>query len=141
MAEQEEATQEQNVVEVKASTPVDKVPYEIELPEDAEGRVEAKFTFPIGSSIEEDVEMYGEEIVRDLWLRQAVVKAQSAIRRELQNGTHPDDIAEQLSGWRPDIQHTVEKDPRTSIKQDFKKLSPEERAELLAILEEEATAG
>lgn len=136
MAEEQNA--DPKVVVVEASTPVDKVPYEIELPEDAEGRVSASFNFSVGENLDEDVEMYGEDTVRDLWLRQAVVKAQSAIRRELQNGTHPEDIAEQLGGWRPDITHTTTKDPKTSIKQDFKKLSGEERAELLALLEAEA---
>jgi hypothetical protein len=140
MAE-EQATQEQansELVVVEASTPADKVPYEIELPEDAEGRVSASFNFPIGKDLQEDIEMYGAETIRDLWLRQAVVKGQSAIRRELQNGTHPGDIPEQLSGWRPDITHTTTKDPKTSIKQEFKKLSAEERAEILAMLEEDS---
>ncbi len=123
---------------IEASTPADKVPYEIELPEDAGGRVTAGFDFPVGENIEEDIEMYGEETVRDLWLRQLVVKAQAGIRRELSNGTHPNDIAEAMSGWRPDVQHTVKKDPKASIKSDFSKLSPEEKAELLALLSQQA---
>ena len=144
MAEEQaqEQTQEEKglvsegVVEIEASTPADKVPYEIELPEEADGRVSASFNFPVGGSLQEDIEMYGEDTVRDFWLRQAVVKGQSAIRRELQNGTHPNDIAETLSGWRPDVTHTASRDPKASVMQNYKKLSDEERAEMLAILSE-----
>ncbi len=136
--EQDKSLITNGFVKIEASTPKDKVPFEIELPEDAGGRVTAGFEFAVGKDIQEDIEMYGEETVRDLWLRQLVVKAQAGIRRELTNGTHPDDMAEAMSGWRPDVQHTTKRDPKTSIKADFKKLSPEERAELLAILEEQA---
>jgi hypothetical protein len=136
MAEQEAV--QQNIIEIEATTPAEKVPFEIELPEDANGRVTAGFKFPVGASLAEDVEMYGEETVRDLWLRQCVVKAQSAIRRELENGTHPQDMQEALSGWRPDIQHTSAKDPKASIKSNFAKLGKEEQEALLAMLMEQA---
>lgn len=102
--------------------------------EDQEERIEATFSFTIGETLAEDIEMFGEEVVRDMWLRAAVVKGQAAVRRELENGTHPDDVQEALSDWRPDIQHTTKKDPKLTIKQKFASLSDEEKAEVLAAL-------
>lgn len=111
-------------VEVKATADV----------EGHEERLEGKFNFVVGDGIQEDIEMFGEELVRDMWLRSAVVKGQAAIRRELENGVHPDDIADALSDWRPDVTHTSSKDPKKTIMQKFAGLSEEERAEVLAAL-------
>lgn len=111
-------------VEVKATADV----------EGHEERLEGRFNFQIGENIQEDIEMFGEDVIRDMWTRAATVKAQAAIRRELENGTHPDDIPEALSDWRPDVQHTTQKDPKLTIKQKFAQLSDEERAEVLAAL-------
>ena len=133
----DQAAQDAHYIEVEASTKADDVPQGEEFA-DEDGRVEAGFNFKVGASLEEDIEMYGEETVRDMWLRSATVKAQSAIRRELKNGTHPDDIPETLSDWRPDVQHTVQKDPKSSIMSNYKNLSPEEKQELLAELQSQA---
>lgn len=141
MAEEDVATQEQEdqqgnagYIEIKASA---KDPNN---PEDEEARIEGSFNFPVGADLNEDAEIYGEETVRDLWLRGLTVKAQAAVRRELENGTHPDDLEDILGGgnWRPDATHTTKKDPKASIMSDYKRLSPEERAELLRQLEEQA---
>jgi len=115
-----------NFIEVKATA---KDP---NAPEDSNERLEGQFNFSVGENIQEDVEMFGEDTVRDMWLRQAVVKAQAAVRREIENGTHPDDIPEALSDWRPDVQHTGKKDPKLEIRTKFKSLPAEEREALLA---------
>lgn len=144
MAEQTETQDEtqqdqegQSFVEVEATTSPEKVP-EGEEVANSDGRVKGEFNFSVGGSLQEDIEMFGEDIVREFWLRSAVIKGQSAIRRELESGTHPDDIAETLADWRPDVQHTSQKDPKASVMQNFNKLSDEEKKELLGQLSEQA---
>lgn len=133
MSEQDQNAQS-NYVEIEASTNADKTPFAEAADED--GRVSAQFNFKVGGSLQEDIEMFGEDVVREHWLRSATVKGQSAIRRELENGTHPDDIAEQLGDWRPDVTHTTKKDPKAAIISNYNKLSDEEKAQLIAQLEE-----
>lgn len=135
--EPQEDQEGQSFVEVEATTSADKVPNGEEVA-NQDGRVEGTFNFAVGGSLQEDIEMFGEDIVREFWLRSAVIKGQSAIRRELESGTHPDDIAEQLADWRPDVQHTASKDPKASVMQNFQKLPKDEKEQLLAQLREQA---
>lgn len=123
---------DKHFVEVEASA---KDPH---APEDSGERVEGSFNFQVGESLAEDIEMYGEDTVREMWLRAATVKGQSAIRSELESGTHSDDVAEQLATWRPDVTHTAKKDPKTAILSNWKNLSEEEREAILADLAEQS---
>lgn len=142
MAEQVEQEQAVDNEESKGQAGYIEIQATAKDPESEEdgARIEGSFNFPVGADLAEDAEIYGEETVRELWLRGLTVKAQAAIRREIENGTHPDDLEDVLGGgnWRPDATHTTKKDPKTSIMADYKKLSPEERAELLRQLEEQA---
>lgn len=135
--QEQEETAQGNFLVIEASTGADDVPNG-ENWADEDGRVEASFNFAVGESLQEDIELFGEDVVRDMAHRSIVIKAQSAIRRELKNGTPPNDIPEALSDWRPDVQHTVSKDPKTSIMSNYKNLSAEDKAEMLALLQEEA---
>lgn len=142
MAENEAQTQEvqednDKVVEITATTPVGNTPFPDEAANE-DGRVEGTFLFTVGESLQEDIEMFGEETVRNFWLRQATVKGQSDIRRELQNGTPPEDIGEVFATWRPDVTHAAKKDPKASIMSDFRKLPKGEREAILNALEEQA---
>lgn len=105
-------------------------------PEDSNERVEGAFQFVVGADLAEDIQKFGEDTVREMWIRGAVIKAQGAVRTELGSGTHPDDIPEQLADWRPDVTHTAKKDPKTSILANWSKMSDEEKAEVLAAIEE-----
>lgn len=134
--EVQEGKNSNKYVEVEATTSPEKVP-EGEEVANQEGRVAGEFKFAVGENLQEDIEIFGEEIVREFWLRSAVIKGQSAIRRELESGTHPDDIAEVLADWRPDVQHTAQKDPKASVMQNFNKLTDEEKQELLGQLSEQ----
>lgn len=129
MAEQEEAKQEQQetvdgVMTIKATG----------KPEGAEERVEGSFDMEIGKNIKEAKDKFGEELVYDLFKRALAVKAQAAIRREIENETHPDDLQQILGNWDPSQTHTVRKDPKQNILKDFASLPEAERQEILDAL-------
>lgn len=125
---------------VEASTKADKVPNGDDLA-DEDGRVASSFIFNAGATTEEAVEMFGEDTVYDHYVRNATVKAQAAVRRELEAGTHPDDIPEQLAGWRPDVTHTATKDPKSNILSNYGKLTDEDKQAMLAQLQEQLGEG
>ena len=103
-------------------------------PADSEERVEGSIDFEVGKNLKEAQDKFGNELVYEFFKRALVVKAQGAIRRELENGTHPDDLQSILGNWDPASTHTVRKDPKSSILKDFSSLSEEEKMEVLEAL-------
>lgn len=106
-------------------------------PEGAEERVEGSIDFEVGNNVNEAVEKFGEELIFEFFKRALIVKAQAAIRREIENGTHPNDLQQVLGTWDPAQTHTVRRDPKSSILKDFSALSEEERMEILNALREQ----
>lgn len=103
--------QKKKVIKIEATTAADKVPEANREYADENGRIGSSFLWNPGSDIEDAVERYGHDNVFDLYASQAVVKAQAAIRRELEAGTPPDEIGDKLDDWRPDVQHRTSADP------------------------------
>lgn len=99
-------------------------------------RVEGSIQYDVGENLQEATSKFGEELVHDLFKRALTVKVQAAIRREIENGAHPDDLQQILGSWDPSQTHTVRKDPKSSILKDFASLSEEEKMEILEALRE-----
>lgn len=131
MAKEEVATQEEETVNgvmtIKASG----------KQEGSEERVEGSIEYEVGKDVNEAVDKFGGELVHEFFKRALAVKAQAAIRRELENGTDPKDLQQVLGSWDPSAAHTVRKDPKQSILSNFAALSEEERMEILAALKDQ----
>lgn len=130
MAKDKEATQEQETVNGKM---IIKATGKVGEGDSAE-RVEGSIQYEVGENLQEATGKFGEDLVFDLFKRALSVKAQAAIRREIENGSHPDDLQQILGSWDPAQTHTVRKDPKSSILKDFASLSEEEKMEVLESL-------
>lgn len=87
-----------------------------------------------GGTLEEAAEMYGADTVYDLYRRAAVIKLQAAIRQRLEQGADQASIEAEFGDWRPDVDRTPTRDPKTAILSNFNKLTAEEREQLIAQL-------
>lgn len=88
-----------------------------------------------GLSLEELIEKYGEEKIKELAVAQFVVKFQAAIRTMAENGRADEDIAQTMSTWKPGDKISEEKlTTEQKILKNFGNMTPEQRAELMAKL-------
>lgn len=135
-----EDTTRKKVIKIEATTAAEKCPDGSQDYAD-EGRIGASFRFDPGQDIEDAVEKYGHDNIFDLYIAQAIVKAQAAIRRELESGTPPEQVGKALSDWRPDVQHRTGKDPvQSAIKAASSLDSEEDLDALLAQIQERKAA-
>lgn len=113
----------------------------IEDPETGEKeKVTGKVYYDAGSDLEEMKELFGEDLVYKSAKNEIHRKLKSAIRRELKNGTDPEDIPENLKDWRPDTPHTVSKSPDKQAEEAFNAMSEEQQLKKLKELEEKISA-
>jgi len=100
---------------------------------------EAEFTLnEVPESMEEAVEMYGEETVQDLFWRQFDVKAQGAARSLLKRGFSSERIEKEMSKWRPDVTRRTSGGPDRSLEDQFEDLDTDAQEELLEKLASKA---
>lgn len=98
--------------------------------------LEAGVIFDFGDTLDEAVSKYGEEIIYDLASRAAVIKLQGVIRAELKAGKLPVEIETELRDWRPDVsRRRTRKDVVVDLAGSVAKMTDEEKAELLALLQ------
>lgn len=99
--------------------------------EEGEVKVKVSFEFDPGESIDEAVEMYGEEIVFERWLRQVRRDGGNAIRSSLSSGRHPENVEEDMQDWRPDVSRRGGGSSEKDITEEFAELDPDEQEEKL----------
>ena len=93
---------------------------------------EATFSFVFPSTALEAIEAYGDAVVLDCFIRQAVVRAQAVMRQHLNGGKSADEVAQYMAdNWKPGVRLS---DASTSIAAKFAAMTPEARRELLAQL-------
>jgi hypothetical protein len=90
-----------------------------------------------GSTLDESVELFGEEVVHSVFVAQAKVKAQSFVRSKLESGATDDEIQAALDEWKLGVVKRSGKTKEEKALDAIQKLSPEEKAELIARLEAE----
>lgn len=96
-----------------------------------EQHVTAKVFYDAGSNLDDAVDKYGEDLVFGLYKSEMFKKLKSAIRRELNSGTPPDQVPDRLSNWRPDKPHHVAKNPEQAGLDAFDQMTPEQQQEHL----------
>jgi hypothetical protein len=87
-----------------------------------------------GGSLKTAVEKFGEEVVYSNFVRSAVITAQAAMRRFLEDGKAQEEILAKMAGWRPGVPLERVVDPVASFMARFTAASPEEQEKLLADL-------
>lgn len=88
----------------------------------------------LGDNLEDAVERFGGEVVFSNFKRAATITAQAAMRRFLEQGMSDNLVADKMNSWRPGVALERNVDPVAALKAKFAKMSPEERAALLAEL-------
>ena len=90
---------------------------------------EATFSFTFPGTALEAIEAYGDSVVLDCFIRQAVVRAQAVMRQHLNGGKSADEVAQYMAdNWKPGVRLS---DASTSIAAKFGAMTPEQRRELL----------
>jgi hypothetical protein len=92
-------------------------------------------TIPEPESLQEAGEVYGEDVVLDLFSRAYDVKAQARIRGLAASGKDDNAIQTEMQTWRPDVSRRVSKDPVAEARKQVTKMSAEQRQEFLALLQ------
>jgi len=96
------------------------------FPSSDDGKISCTVEFNPGDDLAEAVEMYGEDIVYERWLRQVRRDLGNAIRSSLNSGKTPQAVEEELSDWRPDVTRRSSGSSKT-LEQQFAELSEEEK--------------
>jgi len=100
---------------------------------------EADFTLDnVPETMDEAVEMYGEDTVQELFWRSFDVKAQGAARSLLKRGFSPEQVQEEMADWRPDVTRRTTSSADRSLEDQFEDLAADEQEELLEKLAQKA---
>ena len=88
----------------------------------------ASIIYDFGGTLKAAVALFTAEVIYTQFVAAAKVTAQSAMRRMIEKGIDPADIATKMAGWKPGIAMTREGgDPGTAMLAKFGTLSPEEQ--------------
>jgi hypothetical protein len=101
---------------------------------------EATILYDFGGSLEAAKEKFGEEVVYSGFVRSAVITAQAAMRRFLEDGLDAAQIEEKMAAWKPGVSIERVVDPVAATVAKFGKMTKEEQDALIAKLMEKAGA-
>jgi hypothetical protein len=105
---------------------------------DEEGKVltnSATVNYDFGDTLQDAIDLCGEEVVMSNYTAHSKVALQSIIRTKLKAGQTPEQVAEFVSTWKPGmvIERTAV-DPKVAFKAAFDAASNEKKAAMLAEL-------
>lgn len=95
--------------------------------------VEVDYDF--GDTLEQMVENFGKDVVEAHAKGALVITLQAFMRRHIDKGTSADKIQDEVAGWKPDVRSAVKLSAVEKASAQLTKLSPQERADLLARLQ------
>lgn len=102
-------------------------------------KVEVQWNSP--DSLQEAIDMYGEDTVFELFERNAVIKIQNEIRNALGNKVPHEEIQRTFADWKPEPgRRRAPGAPKQSIDDQFESMSPEEQIALIQRLQAKAAA-
>lgn len=100
-----------------------------------EGGTSAVVEYDFGKDLQEAITKFGEETVFNLYKAKAVIVVQDIIRRLLVSGSSQEDVTAFFDDYELNVSSGRQrKDPRLAAQEALKRLTPEQRAELLAQL-------
>ena len=96
---------------------------------------EATVEFAFGTTLAENAEMFGEEIVNSIFVQKVVVNVQAGVRECLENGKDP---FAWTAAYKPGVKApSIAKDPKAAARLAISQMSDEEKMALIAELKGE----
>ena len=96
--------------------------------------VEASFVYDFPPTALESVDAFGDNVVNDGFIRSARIAAQATMRNHLKAGKSPEEVAEYMAeNWKPGASLS---DPTVAFINKMASMTPEERREIMAKLQE-----
>lgn len=83
-------------------------------------------------------EVYGEDQVLESAVAQLRVKFQASVRGMMKAGKDDDAISSEMASWKPGQRANFGADPKAVIMRNFGNLTPEQRAQLIALLQQQS---
>lgn len=96
--------------------------------ESEDGRVAATIGVFVGENLQEAVDKYGEDFVRDNFIRSVVVATQGKVRRELDSGVPINTVEDNLDDLDPTEQRASVTDPQAQAMKALQRMTPEQKA-------------
>lgn len=98
------------------------------------GNKEAVVSFETGATLEESAELFGEATVLSMFERQLMVAIQAGVRKCLENGQDPQ---KWVNTFKPGVKApSIAKDPVAAARSAISQMTEEEKAALIAQLQE-----
>ena len=97
---------------------------------------EASAMVDFGEDLEDAITKFGESVVFSKYVAEAKIDAQAAIRRYIDAGKNPDEIAALMKEWKPGVTVKRAKDPTAAFKAKFAAMTPEEQAKAIQELKD-----
>jgi len=98
--------------------------------------LKAGIEYDLGESLEEAKDLFGEEVVYNMYKAQARISAQAQMRKLLVAGKSEEEIQSEMDKWVLGQTIGVQKDKYAAVVDDFKNKSPEEQAAFIQKLQE-----
>ncbi len=92
---------------------------------------EATVNVDLGNDVQDAINKFGAEVVFSNFKANAVITAQSNIRRYLEKGMGQEEIQAKLSAWKPGVAMDRTVDPKAAIMSKFAGLSAEDKKAIL----------
>ena len=106
--------------------------------DNTENNVEIEVEKDLGDTIQEAVELYGEEAVLKRYLRQCVADIRNTARGLFKNNTNAEQTAQRLEEWAPNVSLARPKmDAKARVIKQFQGMDPEAKKAFLKALQEE----
>lgn len=103
-----------------------------------DGDAAVNFEYDFGDTIVAANELFGEEVVWAYAKRALVIAAQGHARGLLKGGKSVEEITAAMEAWKPGAPR-IGKSPEDKLREQWGKMSPEDRANLLRELSGEAS--
>lgn len=118
-------------------------PQTITARKEVEGvKKDAVISFDFGKDLDEAREKFGDEVVFSNFKGAAVITAQAAMRRRLEQGKSAEQIAEEMKSWKPGVALARgAADPAAALLAKFGGMDAKEQQDLIAQLREKAAGG
>ena len=94
------------------------------------GRV-VSTSYDFGSTLEESIEKFGENVVHGVFIDQSVIRLQALLRRCIEDAVADKDITAKVEAWKMTVGGRERKSAVEKVNDLLGKMSPEQKAELL----------
>lgn len=81
-----------------------------------------------GDNLNDAIELYGEDLVYNLYIQKIVIKAQDFMRNWIKAGKSPEEVNQMMSDWTPEATGpSLAKDPTAAYLARLSRMTPDEQ--------------